>query len=93
MKLRAIKGVIAVRMDEGEDTVGGIQLLKREEVQTGTVVTAGPGIYDSKGKFTPNPVKDGDRVIIAKGSGIKVTVLDEELLFVTPNEITGIIRE
>lgn len=96
MKLkRALHAIVAVRMDEAPDSIGGIDLpvFAREEVEIGTVVTAGPGEYDDKGVFTENPVKDGDRVIIAKGSGVTMKVGGEELLFLTPNEITGIIRD
>lgn len=93
--IRALHAVIAVRMDEPEEYKGQIYLHKavREELETGTVVAAGPGETDNKGKFTENPVKEGDRILIAKGSGVKLDVNGEQLLFVTPTEITGIIRE
>lgn len=94
-KIRALKGFVYVKLDESLEFLGRIALPAhaKEDVETGTVISAGPGAYDDKGKFKENPVKDNDRVIIAKGSGIKMEIEGEELLVLTPDEITGIIRE
>jgi chaperonin GroES len=95
MKLRALHAIIAVKLDESPDHSGNIYLIEqaRESVDTGTVVAAGPGEYDNKGKFTPTPISEGDRVLIARGSGTKLKVEGEEYVFLTPAEITGIIKE
>lgn len=92
--LRALHAVIAIRVDKPKDHINGIAIpvFAREELETGTVVASGPGEYDEKGKFTPNPVEEGDRVLLAKGSGRKVPLDGEELLFVTPSEVTAIIK-
>lgn len=95
MKLRALHAIVVVKIDEAPDSEGQIFLLEsqREQIDTGTVVASGKGEYDNKGKFTPNPIKEGDRVLIASGAGTNIKVEDEELLFLTPSEITGIIKE
>lgn len=95
MNLRLLHALIAVTVDEPEEFAGSIALpsFARQSVDVATVVAAGPGEYDKKGHFTPNPVKAGDRVLIANGSGIKIRVSEqEEYLFLTPNEVTGILR-
>lgn len=95
MKLRPLHALIAFKMDEAPEFHGMIALpiFAREDLDIGTVVGAGRGETDNKGKFTPNPVKEGDRILIAKGAGIKMVIDFEEFLFITPNEVTGIIRE
>lgn len=94
MKLRPLHALITLKMDEAPEFDGmiAIPIFAREELDVGTVVGAGSGETDSKGKFTPCPVKEGDRVLIAKGSGIKMLIDHDYLLFITPNEVTGIIK-
>lgn len=93
-KLRLLHAVIAIDVDESPKKYGSIEIPTSalKNVETGTVVAAGPGEYDKKGKFFPNPVKEGDRVIFAKGSGTKVKIDEQVYLMVTPREITGILR-
>lgn len=95
MKLRLLHALIAVKMDEADEFAGliSVPIYAREELDTGTVVYAGPGETNIKGKFIQNPVKEGDRVFVASGAGIKINFDEQDLLFLTPNEITGIIRE
>lgn len=95
MKIKPLHAIVAIKVDEPEEYKGSIFVptFAREELDIGTVVGAGRGETDNKGKFTPNPVKEGDRVLIAKGAGVKMDIDGEELLFVAPNEITGIVRE
>jgi co-chaperonin GroES (HSP10) len=93
MAFRALHAVVAVKVDESQEFKRGIAIpvFAREELDTGTVVSAGPGEYDKNGRFKPNPVSTGDRVLIAKGAGFKVEVEGETLLMLTPSEITGIL--
>ncbi len=94
MKFRPLHALIVIEMDESPEFDGVIALpvFARHEVDTGTVVAAGKGEYDDNGEFTPNPVKAGDRVLVAKGSGIHIRLDEEDRLFVGPNEITGILK-
>lgn len=97
-KLQAKLSVIIVEVDPAPGDHAGIFLLpgQREEQDIGTVVSAGPGEWNEKGEFMENPVKDGDRVLIAKGAGLKGEIeLDgktHEYLYLMPSEITGIIK-
>jgi chaperonin GroES len=93
--IKPLHAIIAVRVDEPDEMRNGIAIpiFAREELDTGEVVAAGPGEMLNDGTFKVNPVKVGDRILLAKGSGRKMKVEGEELLFITPAEVTGILRD
>lgn len=91
--LHPLHGIIAVRIDVREETDGGIALLNEEALDSGTVIAAGPGEHKPDGTFLKVSVKPGDRIVVAPASGIKLDIDGEELLFMTQNEIVGIINE
>ncbi len=95
MKFQAINGLIAVRMDPAIQAIGRFVLpaSAKEEVETGTVVSASRTVFGENDEVRENPVKDGDRILLAKGSGVKVEVMGEELVLITLNEVTGIIHD
>lgn len=91
--LKPLHGLIVVRKDEKTETAGGIQLTKLEYFDYGTVIATGKGEYQADGTFKEVTLKPGDRIIIAPGSGVVLNVKDENLLFITQNDIEGIIHD
>jgi chaperonin GroES len=96
MKLRPLEDRVAVKLVDREDkTQSGIVLpdTAQEKPQKATVMAAGPGKYDDKGKLVPMPVKKGDIVLFAKYSGTEVKLDGEEYLVLRASDILGILPE
>lgn len=86
---------VLVKQDaEPQKSAGGIYLPEtaQEAPQLGTVVRAGTGKRSEDGKLHPLTVKTGDKVIFGKYSGTKVTMGQEELLFMREDDILGIVE-
>lgn len=75
MTLRMLTDYVLVELKDA-DTIssGGIAIVKAEQPCTGTVISAGPGKYDTKGNFIEVPLKGGETVIFGKSS------LNQELM-------------
>ena len=96
MKLVPLEDRVVVKLMEQEDkTQSGIVLpdTAQEKPQKATVMAAGPGKYDDKGKLMPMPVKEGDLVVFAKYSGTEVKVDGEEYLVLRASDILGVLRK
>ena len=96
MKLVPLEDRVVVKLVEQEDkTQSGIVLpdTAQEKPQKATVMAAGPGKYDDKGKLMPMPVKEGDLVVFAKYSGTEVKVDGEEYLVLRASDILGVLQE
>lgn len=66
-----LRDVVFIYPDQiSEKTAGGLiipDIIRSEMVsEIGTVLSAGPGYYDPKGKYHPTQLKPGDRVIYVK---------------------------
>lgn len=62
----------------------------KDRAQTGTVVAAGPGYYDTKtGKFLPLSLKEGDRVFAKEYDGAKTTYNNQDFFIFSEKEIVG----
>lgn len=86
---------VLVKQDaEPQKSAGGIYLPEtaQEAPQLGTVVRAGLGKRTDDGKLHPLTVKSGDKVIFGKYSGTKVTMGQDELLFMREEDILGIVE-
>ena len=72
MKVRPLHDrIIVQRLEEGEQSVGGIIIpdTAKEKPQQGKVVAVGKGKAKDDGKVLPLDVKDGDTILFGKYSG------------------------
>ena len=97
MKIRPIQNIILVRRDPPtEKTSGGLIIpeMAREKLTRGTVLAAGPGKFDSTGRFVEVTLKKDDRIVFGKYSGSEVEHRGaEDQIFMREDEILGVIEE
>jgi len=97
MKVRPIQNWVLVRRDPPtEKTAGGIIIPEnaKEKLTRGVVLGAGPGKLATNGFFVKTELKEGDRIIFGKYSGHEVEHRgDEDKIFMTEDEILGVIEE
>ena len=94
MKVRPLHDrLIIQRLDEGEQTVGGIIVpdAAKEKPQRGTVVAVGQGKVRDDGSRQLPDVKDGDTILFGKYSGQDIKVDGEEYLILREDEVLAII--
>ena len=86
--------IIVQRLDEGEQSVGGIIIpdSAKEKPQRGKVIAAGDGKSNAEGKRVPLDVKAGDRILFGKYSGSEIKVEGEECLILREDEVLGVIE-
>src|SRR5512135_2942157 len=87
--------VVVEPQERDEKTASGIILPEtaKEKPQAGTVLAAGPGRTDDKGKRIPLDVKTGDVVLYAKYAGTEVKIDDRKLLIVKESDILAIVEK
>ena len=88
--------VIVLRLDEGEQKVGGIIIpdTAKEKPQQGKVIAAGKGkIEKDGGKVTPLDVKAGDTILFGKYSGQEIKLDGEEFLIMREDEVLAVIED
>ena len=96
MKLVPLEDRVVVKLLEQEQkTSSGIVLpdTAKEKPTKATVIAAGPGKYDDKGKLIPMPVKEGDIVVFAKYAGTEVKLDGEEYLVLRASDLIGVLPE
>lgn len=84
---------LVIQRDSEETTsVGGIILPEsaKETPLRGTVVKAGPGKRSAEGQIIPLFVKEGDRVIFGQYAGTKISLNNEEYLFMKEEDILAV---
>ena len=86
--------VLVKRMDSEEKTSGGIIIpdSAQEKPQEGTVAAVGTGKLLDDGTVMPLDVKKGDAVLFNKYGGMELSLGDGDYVFLTQNEILGIIE-
>ena len=94
MKLKPLADRVIIKMVEAEETTkGGIILTgaAKEKPSIAEVISVGPGgMVD--GKNVTMAVKAGDKVIIDKFAGTKVTLEDVEYIVVRQGDILAIVE-
>ena len=94
MKVRPLHDrLIIQRLDEGEQTVGGIIVpdSAKEKPQRGTVVATGQGkVRDDGSRQTPD-VKDGETILFGKYSGQEIKIDGEDYLILREDEVLAIL--
>ncbi len=95
MKVRPLHDrIIVLRIDEGEQKVGGIIIpdTAKEKPQQGKVVAAGKGKVKDDGKVVPMDVKAGDLILFGKYSGTEIKLDGVEYLIMREEEVLGVIE-
>lgn len=95
MKLKPLNDrVVVVRIDEEEQTSGGIIIpdTAKEKPQEGKVIAVGAGKLDENGKRIPLEVKKNDRVLFGKYSGNEIKIDGVEHLIMREDDILGIME-
>lgn len=95
MNVRPLHDHLMVRrLDEGEQTVGGIIIpdSAKEKPQQGEVIAAGNGKVTAKGNRVPLDVKTGDRILFGKYTSHEITLEGEEYLILREDEVLAVIE-
>jgi chaperonin GroES len=85
--------LIIQRLEEGEQTIGGIIVpdSAKEKPQRGKVFAVGQGKVRDDGSRQPPDVKDGDTILFGKYSGQEIKIDGEEYLILREDEVLAII--
>ena len=85
--------LIIQRLDEGEQTIGGIIVpdSAKEKPQRGKVFAVGQGKVRDDGSRQPPDVKDGDTILFGKYSGQEIKIDGEEYLILREDDVLAII--
>ena len=92
--LKPLADRVLVKVDEEETkTKGGILLpdTAQKKSQKGTVIAIGSGKMLDHGVRTPFEVKVGDRVLLAKYSGVDIEEEGENYLLLSERDILAIL--
>ena len=86
--------VIVLRLDEGEQKVGGIIIpdTAKEKPQQGKVIAAGTGKVKDNGTRQRPDVKAGDLILFGKYSGREIKLDGAEYLIMREDEVLGVIE-
>ena len=93
IKLNPLKDGLIIERDAQEKTSSGGILLPESAKETplrGTVIKAGPGKAAQDGQILPMAVKAGDRVLFAQYAGTKLTLDEQEYLFMKEEDILAV---
>jgi len=85
--------LIIQRLEEGEQTIGGIIVpdSAKEKPQRGKVFAVGQGKVRDDGSRQKPDVKDGDTILFGKYSGQEIKIDGEEYLIMREDEVLAII--
>jgi len=85
--------LIIQRIDEGEQTIGGIIVpdSAREKPQRGKVFAVGLGKVKEDGTRQTPDVKDGDTILFGKYSGQDIKIDGQEYLIMREDDVLAII--
>ena len=85
--------ILVVRLDEGEQQVGGIIIpdTAKEKPQQGQVLAVGKGRVTEDGTVRPLDVKVGDMVLFGKYGGTDIKLDGEERLILREDDVLAVI--
>ena len=93
MKVRPLHDrVIVQRLEEGEQTIGGIIIpdTAKEKPQQGKVFAVGAGKVKEDGTRQPPDVQTGDTILFGKYSGQDIKIDGEEYLIMREDDVLAI---
>ena len=87
--------IIVQRIDEGEQTVGGIIIpdSAKEKPQRGNVIAVGTGKSNADGQRIPLDVKAGDSILFGKYSGQEIKLDGDEYLIMREDDVLAVVEE
>jgi chaperonin GroES len=94
LRARPIHDRIIVRREEAKTvTEGGIHLVERARTpqRCGEVLASGPGYTDEKGKFIPNTLKAGDRILFGAYAGTELKLDGETYQVMRESDVAGLL--
>lgn len=83
--MKPIRDFVAVeKVESDKKTHGGIYMpdVVEDRIIQGNVVAVGSGHLNKDGSVTPLEVKEGDRVLFSRSSGLEVKVGERNLLLI-----------
>jgi chaperonin GroES len=85
--------IIVRRLDEGEQSVGGIIVpdSAKEKPQRGQVLATGIGKANAEGRRVPLDVKTGDLIVFGKHTGQEITLDGTEYLIMREDDVLAVI--
>ena len=85
--------LIVERLDEGEQTIGGIIVpdSAKEKPQRGRVIAVGQGKIKEDGSRQQPDVKAGDTILFGKYSGQEITIEGQERLIMREDDVLAIV--
>jgi chaperonin GroES len=85
--------LIVQRLDEGEQTIGGIIIpdTAKEKPQRGKVIAVGSGKVTDEGQRIPLDVKAGDQILFGKYTSHEVKFDGQDYLILREDEVLAII--
>ncbi|MFP3903952.1 MAG: co-chaperone GroES [Armatimonadota bacterium] len=91
MALKVLGDRVMIKVDEAEETEGGIVLPEtaQKKPQRGTVVAVGEGRKTETGDIIAPPVEEGDTVVFAEYGGHDITVDGEEYKILDVDQLYG----
>jgi chaperonin GroES len=95
MKIKPLNDrLLVLRVEEETESAGGIIIpdTAKEKPQQGKVVAAGPGKMGEDGQRTPIDVKVGDRILFSKYAGTEIKIDGVEHLFMSEDDILGVLE-
>jgi chaperonin GroES len=85
--------LLVTRIDEGEQTIGGIIVpdSAKEKPQRGTVAAVGLGKVKEDGSRQKPDVKAGDTILFGKYSGQEIKIDGQEYLIMREDDVLAIV--
>lgn len=85
--------IIVKKENDIDQSAGGILLVQRPTSVPciGTVLAAGPGIYNDDDEFVPNPIKEGDRIAFGDADKKPLDPNDKNLIMIPGEHVYGIL--
>jgi chaperonin GroES len=95
MKILPIQNRVLVKRDTPTEKIGSIIVpdTAKVPVTRGTVLAVGPGKVLDNGRRIEPTVKTGDKILFGKYSGSEFEDDGEKRLFMTEDEILGVVEE
>ena len=96
MKIRPLHDrVVVLRIDEEEQTAGGIIIpdTAKEKPQEGKVIAVGKGKLNESGERIPLTVKKNDRVLFTKYGGNEIEIEGVEHVILREDDIIAVFEK
>jgi len=105
MKIKPLSNRLVIKLDEIPSEVvtkAGIILVdvgdvKKMNVQTGIVISVGPGVRNQNGEYIPSYIKEGDWIVFNHHAVFRCEVfngeVNEAFLYVSENDVVAVLEK